>query len=204
MRVCVARRLLRLFQAAQALRALKRIAAFLDRETTPHAAAERPSARALARAAFRKEPAVKGLALRRSERLIAPVGSAARDTVVLSVTGAAFVVGDGVEVAQPSAAASDGSAAAAHAATAKSSSSGSSGSSGGGGGGSKGSDKGSDAMRGGGSGGDGTFDRGGTFTVRGVDLEVRRGELVCVVGPVASGKSTLLVCAQALGTWVPQ
>jgi len=199
-RVCVARRLLRLFQAAQALRALKRIAAFLDRETTPHAAAERPSARALARAAFRKEPAVKGLALRRSERLIAPVGSAARDTVVLSVTGAAFVVGDGVEVAQPSAAASDGSAAAAHAATAKSSSSGSSG----GGGGSKGSDKGSDAMRGGGSGGDGTFDRGGTFTVRGVDLEVRRGELVCVVGPVASGKSTLLVCAQALGTWVPQ
>jgi len=199
-RVCVARRLLRLFQAAQALRALKRIAAFLDRETTPHAAAERPSARALARAAFRKEPAVKGLALRRSERLIAPVGSTARDTVVLSVTGAAFVVGDGVEVAQPSAAASDGSAAAAHAATAKSSSSGSSG----GGGGSKGSDKGSDAMRGGGSGGDGTFDRGGTFTVRGVDLEVRRGELVCVVGPVASGKSTLLVCAQALGTWVPQ
>jgi polar amino acid transport system ATP-binding protein len=34
--------------------------------------------------------------------------------------------------------------------------------------------------------------------LRGIDLEVRRGEVVCVIGPSGSGKSTLLRCVNLL------
>jgi len=43
---------------------------------------------------------------------------------------------------------------------------------------------------------------GGSFSVRGIDLEVREGDLVCVVGTVASGKSTLLDGLQGNATQV--
>jgi polar amino acid transport system ATP-binding protein len=36
--------------------------------------------------------------------------------------------------------------------------------------------------------------------LRGIDLEVRRGEVVCVIGPSGSGKSTLLRCVNLLET----
>ncbi|MEU5694135.1 amino acid ABC transporter ATP-binding protein [Actinosynnema sp. NPDC020468] len=39
---------------------------------------------------------------------------------------------------------------------------------------------------------------GGTKVLRGVDLEVRRGEVTCVIGPSGSGKSTLLRCLNHL------
>jgi polar amino acid transport system ATP-binding protein len=34
--------------------------------------------------------------------------------------------------------------------------------------------------------------------LRGIDLEVRRGEVVCIIGPSGSGKSTLLRCVNVL------
>jgi polar amino acid transport system ATP-binding protein len=34
--------------------------------------------------------------------------------------------------------------------------------------------------------------------LRGIDLEVRRGEVICILGPSGSGKSTLLRCANLL------
>ena len=34
--------------------------------------------------------------------------------------------------------------------------------------------------------------------LRGVDLELERGEVVCVIGPSGSGKSTLLRCVNLL------
>jgi polar amino acid transport system ATP-binding protein len=34
--------------------------------------------------------------------------------------------------------------------------------------------------------------------LRGIDLQVRRGEVVCVIGPSGSGKSTLLRCVNVL------
>ncbi len=39
---------------------------------------------------------------------------------------------------------------------------------------------------------------GGTEVLRGIDLEVARGEVVCVIGPSGSGKSTLLRCVNLL------
>ncbi len=46
---------------------------------------------------------------------------------------------------------------------------------------------------------DGVTKRFGNLEVlRGVDLEMRRGEVVCVVGPSGSGKSTLLRCINLL------
>ncbi|GGM57742.1 peptide ABC transporter ATP-binding protein [Longimycelium tulufanense] len=39
---------------------------------------------------------------------------------------------------------------------------------------------------------------GPLHVLRGIDLEVRRGEVVCVIGPSGSGKSTLLRCVNLL------
>jgi polar amino acid transport system ATP-binding protein len=39
---------------------------------------------------------------------------------------------------------------------------------------------------------------GSREVLRGIDLEVRRGEVVCVIGPSGSGKSTLLRCVNVL------
>src|SRR5919106_3353346 len=39
---------------------------------------------------------------------------------------------------------------------------------------------------------------GGLHVLRGIDLEVPRGGVVCVIGPSGSGKSTLLRCINLL------
>jgi polar amino acid transport system ATP-binding protein len=39
---------------------------------------------------------------------------------------------------------------------------------------------------------------GSLRVLRGIDLEVRRGEVVCIIGPSGSGKSTLLRCVNLL------
>jgi polar amino acid transport system ATP-binding protein len=39
---------------------------------------------------------------------------------------------------------------------------------------------------------------GGLHVLRGIDLEIRRGEVVCILGPSGSGKSTLLRCINLL------
>jgi polar amino acid transport system ATP-binding protein len=39
---------------------------------------------------------------------------------------------------------------------------------------------------------------GDNEVLRGIDLEVRRGEVVCIIGPSGSGKSTLLRCVNML------
>lgn len=39
---------------------------------------------------------------------------------------------------------------------------------------------------------------GDVHAVRGVDLDVGRGEVVCIVGPSGSGKSTLLRCVNLI------
>lgn len=41
---------------------------------------------------------------------------------------------------------------------------------------------------------------GDNEVLRGIDLEIRRGEVVCVIGPSGSGKSTLLRCVNMLET----
>ncbi|MEG2038319.1 MAG: amino acid ABC transporter ATP-binding protein [Oscillospiraceae bacterium] len=41
---------------------------------------------------------------------------------------------------------------------------------------------------------------GSLDVLRGIDLEVKEGEVVCVIGPSGSGKSTLLRCLNALET----
>ena len=41
---------------------------------------------------------------------------------------------------------------------------------------------------------------GDNHVLRGIDLEIRRGEVVCVIGPSGSGKSTLLRCVNMLET----
>ena len=42
---------------------------------------------------------------------------------------------------------------------------------------------------------------GQTEVLRGVDLEVMRGEVLCVIGPSGSGKSTFLRCINQLETY---
>ena len=44
------------------------------------------------------------------------------------------------------------------------------------------------------------FDNGGLKALNGVNMEVRRGEVVVVIGPSGSGKSTLLRCLNLLET----
>jgi polar amino acid transport system ATP-binding protein len=39
---------------------------------------------------------------------------------------------------------------------------------------------------------------GTNHVLRGIDLEVQRGEVVCIIGPSGSGKSTLLRCVNML------
>ncbi len=39
---------------------------------------------------------------------------------------------------------------------------------------------------------------GSLHVLRGVDLEVERGQVICVIGPSGSGKSTLLRCINLL------
>ena len=39
---------------------------------------------------------------------------------------------------------------------------------------------------------------GDTPVIRGIDLEVERGEMVCLIGASGSGKSTLLRCINLL------
>ena len=41
---------------------------------------------------------------------------------------------------------------------------------------------------------------GSNHVLRGIDLEVTRGEVVCIIGPSGSGKSTLLRCVNMLET----
>lgn len=41
---------------------------------------------------------------------------------------------------------------------------------------------------------------GSNHVLRGIDLEVKRGEVVCIIGPSGSGKSTLLRCVNMLET----
>ena len=41
---------------------------------------------------------------------------------------------------------------------------------------------------------------GDNHVLRGIDLEVQRGEVVCIIGPSGSGKSTLLRCVNLLET----
>ena len=41
---------------------------------------------------------------------------------------------------------------------------------------------------------------GNNHVLRGIDLEVQRGEVVCIIGPSGSGKSTLLRCVNMLET----
>lgn len=41
---------------------------------------------------------------------------------------------------------------------------------------------------------------GANHVLRGIDLEVQRGEVVCIIGPSGSGKSTLLRCVNMLET----
>lgn len=41
---------------------------------------------------------------------------------------------------------------------------------------------------------------GSNHVLRGIDLEVTRGEVVCIIGPSGSGKSTLLRCVNLLET----
>jgi len=41
---------------------------------------------------------------------------------------------------------------------------------------------------------------GANHVLRGIDLEVTRGEVVCIIGPSGSGKSTLLRCVNMLET----
>jgi len=39
---------------------------------------------------------------------------------------------------------------------------------------------------------------GDNHVLRGIDLQVQRGEVVCIIGPSGSGKSTLLRCVNML------
>ena len=41
---------------------------------------------------------------------------------------------------------------------------------------------------------------GDNHVLRGIDLQVQRGEVVCIIGPSGSGKSTLLRCVNMLET----
>jgi glutamine transport system ATP-binding protein len=43
-------------------------------------------------------------------------------------------------------------------------------------------------------------DFGSLEVLRGIDLEVREGEVVCMIGPSGSGKSTFLRCLNFLET----